>query len=201
MSEQNWGIGNAKDKKAFAIVSVKGENYELVHGEHPHSRQDNNTYARNGKFITGFDGHKLPFKIEIEEFNYLKSSEYSGDEIRKGGNVKVFCDNIQVYDEFCRSYQMGYLKAQNFILEMEEYWGWFPRETDDKINTIVGYKNTLCKITSFVISQSCVILETVDGKPFPQEIWEDDEDYEKETSVKVEIHSNNLCWFPKNISK
>jgi len=201
MEEEKWGVGSAIDKKAFDTVKMGEETVELFFGEHPHSRQDNNIYARTKSgSVYGFDGHRLPIKIEIEEGNYLKTSGLSGDQIRKKCSVKVFCDGIQILDEGHRSYEHGYRIAHQFILDMEMHWSWFPKKIDEQIEKIVGYREQLCKIKRVIIDQACLILETLDGKPFKRFLWEDDkdDDYEKESTIKVEITSPHITWYPKS---
>jgi len=200
MKNEKCGVGNATKKKAFDKVNMEGgEVVELIHGEHPHSMPDNNTYARTKQGnIYKFDGHRLPFKIEIEEYNYLKSSELSGDEIRKGCSVKVFCNGVQVFDEFSRNYEHGYRIAHQFIIDMEQNWGWFPLEINKEIGRTIGYKEQLFKIKRFVVSQACMILETLNGKPMKKFLWEDEEDYEAEKTLKVEITSQHISWYPKS---
>lgn len=195
MSDEKWGVGDAKDSKAFDTITIHGKSYELIHGEHPHSRRDNNMYARDkNNNIISFDGHRRPFKIEIEEYNYLKESELSGDEIRKGCSVKVYVGGIQVLDEFHRNYEAGYLKAHNFILSMEMNWSWFPSHSDKYIGKTVAYNDQICKINRFIISQSCMMIERMDGKPFKRELWESEDDYEAEKEIKIEINSPNITW-------
>jgi len=44
--EEQWGVGAKASAKAFMQTKVGKETVELIHGEHPHSRSDNNIYAR-----------------------------------------------------------------------------------------------------------------------------------------------------------
>lgn len=203
MENEKWGVGNATQEKAFATVKMKnGEVAELFHGEHPHSRQDNSTYARmKDGTIHEFSGHRMPFKLEIEEYNYLKSSSLSGDEIRKGCSVKIFCNGVQIYDEFHRNYEAGYRIAHQFILDMELHWSWFPHNVKKNINRFISYREHPCKIKSFIIDQAAMIIETLDNKPFPIFAWEDKEDYEKENTIKVEITSPHITWYPNYAKK
>src|SRR6266550_5734358 len=85
-----WGVGNKKDEKAFAKTFVGSREVELFFGEFPHSRSDNNIYARwpDGR-IDEFDGHRVLVSVELSMKNYLKESELSGDEIRKGGSCLI----------------------------------------------------------------------------------------------------------------
>lgn len=202
---EKWGVGNRKDEKAFHTVTLgqmndqHKEEAELIFGEHPHSRQDNNIYVRkkDGE-IEGFSGHRIPMRIEIEEYNYMKRSGVSGNEVRKGGNVKVYADGIQIFDGFCRSYDYGYRQATDFINSLELMWDWFPKKVENKIGTVVAYNEQLFKIESFIISQGCMILVTLDGKPRKRFIWEDLDDFDDESGdTKVEITAPGLSWYPK----
>ena len=49
---------------------------------------------------------------------------------------------------------------------------------------------------SFIISQGCMMLETLDGKPFPLRVWENDDD-ERESEIKVSINSPSIWWWKK----
>jgi len=198
--EKNWGVGNKKDNDSFDIIKVGNEDVELIFGEHPHSRQDNNIYARykDGK-IKGFSGHRKLFKIEIEEYNYLKQSELSGDEIRKGGCVKLYCNGICCFEEFVRSYERGYEIVNRFIDDMEMNWNWYPNKLQKQIGKIIGYHEQLFKIRSFIVSQGCMMLETLDGTPRKKFLWEDNDDYDvdKNEDIKVSITGKDITWHPR----
>lgn len=202
MENEKWGIGSKKDAEAFAKVMVGTRSFDLIHGEYPHSRQDNTTYARNGDFITGFSGHRMPFKIEIEEYNYVKDSFVSGDEIRKGCLGKLFVNGVQIFECGHRNYERTYMGIQRFIDDMEMNWSWYPQNIEEKINHVVGYREQLFKIKRFVVGQGCMILETIDGKSRKSFLWEDEEDFDEDepTSLKVEITSPHLDWYPKKQS-
>lgn len=199
MSNENWGVGSRKDEKAFDTVKVHGHEYDLIFGEHPHSRQDNTMYTRdkNGR-IEAFSGHRHPFKIEIEETNYLKESELSGDEVRKGGSAKLYVDGILCFNGFCRNYEMGYRFIQDFIMKMEMMWSWYPKKPQEQIGKVVGYREQLFRIKSIDVKYADMILETLDGKDRKKFLWEDEEDLDEiDNTVKVSIVSENLDWFPK----
>jgi len=198
MSDENWGIGDAVNKKPFGEARLGDEDVELIFGQYPHSRQDNNIYAKTkGGSIYGFSGHRLCFKILIEENNYLKTSSLSGDEIRKSCTGKLSVNGVQVFEAWHRGYERCYQKIQEFILNMEEHWGWYPLQTEKEIGRVIGYREQLFKIKSFIIPQGCMILETLDGNPRKKFLWEDNDDYEGESTVKVEITADGITWFPK----
>lgn len=205
---ERWGVGKEGNSKAFDTVKIGDEEFDLIHGEYPHSRQDNTTYARHKKYpdhITGFSGHRIPFKIEIEEYNYLKSSGLSGDKIRKGCIGKLFLDGQQIFECGGRTYDRAYKNIERFIDSMEMMWSWYPKKVNEEIGRLVKYEGQMFRIKSFIISQGCMILETADGKPrkpFQSEAEDVEEgDFEHGTSIKVEVNSDNIWWFPTDKEK
>ncbi len=199
MENEKWGVGERKDEKAFDTVKIDGETYDLIFGEHPHSRQDNNIYARSPKgSITGFDGHRLPFKIIIEETNYMKSSGLSGDQIRKSCTGKLFLNDVQIFDCYHRTYDRCFKQIERFRDDMEMNWSWYPKNIKEKIGKEVGYREQLFVIKSIIVDQGAMILETPDGKPRKLFMWESEEDNDDiHDSLKVEITSPHLDWYPK----
>lgn len=201
MENEQWGAGNRKDEKPFDTVKVGNDTYDLIFGEHPHSRQDNTSYVRskNGA-ITGFDGHRNPFKIIVEESNYMKSSHLSGDQVRKSCTGKLFVNDIQIFDCHHRGYERCYMQIQRFIDEMEMHWSWYPKNLKEKTGKTIGYREQLFVIKSFIVGQGCMMLETLDGNPRRKFLWESEEDtddYELKEAVKVEITDPHIDWYPE----
>ena len=202
-SESKWGVGKEAKSKPFDTTKIDGHEYELIHGEFPHSRRDNTTYARSKKKperIYGFDGHRLPFKIEIEESNYLKSSGLSGDQIRKSCTGKLSLNGVVIFECGGRTYERAFINIQRFIDSMEEKWSWYPNKLEEWRGKIIKYEGQLFRIESFIVSQGCMILATPDGKPrlpFPseQEDVENNDFYGNET-LKVEVNSDRIWWYP-----
>lgn len=97
---EKWGFGKG-DTEPFAITWLgknKNQQLELLWGEHPHSRSNDNMYARTPSgTIFEFAGHRALIDIEFKSYNYLKESELSGDQIRKGGICKIISDKVPVY--------------------------------------------------------------------------------------------------------
>lgn len=197
MSDE-WGIGNRANDKPYGVAKMGEQTVELISGQHPHSRQDNNTYAKTTDgTIYGFSGHRLCFKIEIEEDNYLKSSYLSGDEIRKICTGKLWVNGVQVYEAGHRGYEMCYFRIQEFILKMEENWGWYPHNLAQWEGKTIGYKEQLFKITRFIVGQGCMILSTTTGLPRKRFMYEDHDEYELENTIKVELTSDGITWYPQ----
>lgn len=202
MSDNNWGVGNAKDAKAFDTITLHGQTYELIFGEHPHSRRDNNIYARSpfGE-IEEFDGHRLCWRVEVEEHNYLKESELSGDEIRKGGGYKLFVDGECIYEGFCRSVEYGMQAARSIMEKLSEVAGgdWLRAGSRDKLlGRPIYYRDVPAVITGLIADQGCVIIAAAPGHKLKAPAWEEDpEDWEAEHSdgVKDEVTSPHIWWW------
>lgn len=198
-----WGVGKETNAKAFDTVKIHGDDYELIFGEYPHSRRDENIYARskeNPESIYGFDGHRIPFKIVIEESNYIKHSGLSGNEVRKACSGKLFLNDKQIFECGGRNYGRAYKNIERFIDDMEENWSWYPNKTEEWLGKLIKYEGQIFKIKNFIISQACMMLETPDGKPrkpFASEAEEVEEgDFDGTDSLKVEITDKNIWWYP-----
>lgn len=162
-----------------------------------HSWWENNGYVKSGNNFYGFSGHHRPLRVDIREFNYLKESHLSGDEVRKGGSVEIYLGEVKIFEDFCRSYQQGHESAIRFIYNMELFWDWFPGDVDSVIGKVVGFKGKPMKVDRVIVSQACVILETLDGKPvgqFPLEEPDSEQDYS--TTIKDYIFSPSINWYP-----
>lgn len=198
-----WGVGKEDKSEPFDTVKIGQSDFELIHGEFPHSRRDNTTYARskdNPQRIYGFDGHRLPFKIEIEESNYLKSSSMSGDEIRKSCTGKLSLNGIVIYECGGRTYQRAFKNICHFIDSMEEKWSWYPNKLQEWKDKVIKYEGQLFRIQSFIVSQGCMILVTPDGKPrlpFAYEQQDVEEgNFDGRETLKVEVNSEKIWWYP-----
>jgi len=99
--DDQWGAGPKKDWRPFDEVAVVDGDvkFNLVHGAHPHGRQDNNLYAvRAGakpSEAIAFSGHRFRTYLEIEEKNYVKSSSLTGTEIRQYAELRIHMDTEQ----------------------------------------------------------------------------------------------------------
>lgn len=202
MSEQKWGVGSKKDAKAFDTITLHGRPYELFFGEHPHSRCDNDTYARgpDGE-IEEFDGHRICWRVEVSEHNYLKESELSGDEIRKGGAYRLYVDNVCIYEGFCRSVESGMRMAQQKMDELSEAAAgdWLRDKDRSKlIGRKVFYHNVPAVITSLIVDQGSVIIAPEDGYKLAAPPYEEDPEewaLEHQDGVKDDVTSPHIWWW------
>lgn len=141
-----------------------------------------------------FDGHRDMWSFSYQPETYLKESELSGDEWRKGGTIKYFRNDIQVYEQFCR--KPSY--APQRILEtlpklMEVNW--------DKVcgGTKIYYDNTPAKIDHVMLDQGAFMVEVDGAERFPQTPYdrEEDDDHEDPRRIKVDVLSPKIWWWRK----
>jgi len=142
---------------------------------------------------TEFDGHHTLWGFEYFPTTYLKSSGLSGDEYRKGGEIRYFRNRKQCFSEFCREPNIAALKIGATLLKLQDF-NW----DNLKIGTKVWFERTPAVVKMILEDQGCVVLETEDGADFPNAVWHDAEDGamgERQKTVKVEILADNLYWY------
>ena len=220
MDADQWGPGNRFE--AFDRVIVDDRLYELGFGEHPYSRRDNNFYARpigrDGDEPTGFDGHRRPWRIEIMESNYMKSSGLSGDEVRQAcgarlyqvlparGPSGVYLKLIYAFGhrtaEACLQRIPGIMaKLSDFPVDLGKGEG--PEDFSDLVGRKVYYQHVPAQVRYYFPDQGAVVVEPVDGHLFPLAPWQkedmDDPFVAKEEmeSAKVDLFTEHLWWFRK----
>lgn len=144
---------------------------------------------------TEFDGHHTLWGFEYFPTTYLKSSSLSGNEYRKGGEIRYYRDRNICFTEFCRDPKIAALKIGQTLLKLMDF------EWDNiKIGKKVYYDRTPAVIAMLIPEQGCVVLETENGDKFPDAIWKDESTGpmgEREESVKVEILDNHIWWYRK----
>lgn len=142
-----------------------------------------------------FDGHRALWSFSYQPYNYLKESELSGDEYRKGGSIKIFRDGVCMRKEFCReplnaASRMWHLLAE-CIDGMCEY-------------AVVGRKIYHAGVPSIVDSicdDGEIIVRTEDGKDYRiyGHTQEDEKngDFDNEWKDKDRIHytDKRISWF------
>lgn len=232
-NDDKWGVGNQADSKAFGVTWLGGgpmlrdtepHLLELIHGEHPHSTQDNNTYARDpvdGE-VLAFSGHRYLYSVIVDEVNYLKESHYSGDEIRKACACKLFVNGFPFYEISARDAITALRRAAAFL----EGFGEGPEGyyldavASGKPGSLIGrriyYRDTPAVIHRVIPDQGCIVVRPEGGDRFPLSASDiesrkegdddgadatrlddfDDDDY---VSVKVEVTSKSIWWWRKDV--
>ena len=202
MSEQ-WGVGDQADAKAFDTVPEG----ELIFGQFPHSRRDNNIYLRrpDGEIVP-FDGHRRLIDVEITSSNYEKESEYSGDEIRKSVTGSIIVDGVKLVEIFGREVQQVMKWVDRAIDQFSEHESnWFSKKAREALpGRKIYYYNQPATIKRIIEDQGCLIIETEPGFVAPNrnddeddfDTWEDwkvDGHYE----VKDDVLSPHIWWWRK----
>jgi len=144
---------------------------------------------------TEFDGHYVLWGFEYFPTTYLKSSELSGDEYRKGGEIRYFRNRKQVYSDFCREPLVAHNLIGATLIKLMNF-DWDNLVVEKK----VWYRELPCVVKYIIEEQGCVILEREDKKCFPNEVWLDEgcgSMGEGEYTVKVEIISDSIYWYRK----
>lgn len=210
MADRQFGIGNKAKDKSFGTATVGQDNprtVDLVFGEHPHSYSENNIYARYADgSIEEFDGHRIQVKIELETFNYLKESHFSGDEIRKGGEGRIFLNGEQITSYFFREIEYGLTQAKGELTKLMDHpvsW-WDAKEREKMVGRKVYYENTPAVVKYLFLDQGCVVLEPEAGHQFPIPAHELEEaknegrqPEREERTVKIEFTSKSIWWWRK----
>ncbi len=202
MADDIWGVGNKADSKSFRKVEVKGYGeVDLIHGEHPHSRQDNTTYARDkhGK-CHEFSGHHYLMGFKYEQYNYMKESHYSGDEIRKGGTLSFTANGKVFYSCMVRDAReaaLKYVALYRKFVEGPIQW-WEDAEVEALKGRKIYYRDTPAVIKYMIRDQGCVIIEPEEGHKFPMPGWAKRDGgacYDPDESVKTSILSESIYWY------
>lgn len=203
MSEQ-WGVGDQADAKAFDTIAEG----ELIFGEFPHSRRDDNIYLRrpDGDIIP-FSGHRRLIDVDIKSSNYYKDSEYSGDEIRKSVTGSIIVDGVKLVEVFGRGVQQVMKNIDRAIDEYSEHSSqWFSKKARAEMpGRHIYYYNQPAVIKYLIEDQGCIIIET--GPDFIAPTRNDDEDDDFDTwedwkvdghyEVKEDVLSPHIWWWRK----
>ena len=196
MSEE-WGVGNAKNSKAFDTATVGNQKVELIHGQNPHSRQDNTTYARwpNGG-IEAFNGHRVLIGFTYKPQNYVKESHISGSEVRRGGELIITFNDKPIYGKFCREPERAAIEVIRLLPELLEHPARLWKAEEDLINRKIFYYGVPAVVTDFFGDQGNIMIKAEEGQEFPHQPWQDDElDDEQYIEVKDDILSKHIWWF------
>jgi hypothetical protein len=147
-----------------------------------------------------FDGHFLEWKLEYSPKTYLKESELSGDEWRKGGAVKIYLNDDCVLSEFCRSPERAMLLLAKGLHELQCHFELFGVDIKSWKEDLIGKKVHHGGIPSTIISycgDGEIIVERDDGKPYRPDLYpslvNDDED-EWGSHDRVHITDKRINW-------
>jgi hypothetical protein len=143
----------------------------------------------------GFSGHFLEWKLEYVPETYLKESELSGDEWRKGGYVRIYLNGDCVLEEFCREPERALMLLSKGLHELQCFFEGYGVQIGDWQKDLVNKKVRHGSIPSTVIryvGNGEVIIKRDDGKDFLPDLYpslmEDDGTYETEWKDEDRVH-------------
>lgn len=151
-----------------------------------------------------FDGHFLEWKFEWEPKTYLKESELSGDEYRKGGEVRIFLNDDCVFRGFCRTEDMAVVLISKHLHELKCFFELMGVNIEGWQKELAGRKVYHAGVPSIIERYSGdgnIMLRTEDGKPFQiyghlKEEGKDADDEWKDRD-RVHITDSRVYWFRK----
>lgn len=151
-------------------------------------------YGKEKRWFLGdteFDGHHTLWGFEFFPTTYLKSSGLSGDEYRKGGEIRYLKNRELCYIEFCRDPKIAALKIGTTLLKLMDFdWNCY------KEGTKLYWKDTPAVVKLLIPHQGALVLRVDGAERFPDRA--DEEDWaklENPTEVKVDIFDPHIYWY------
>lgn len=214
--DDQWGVGNAADAKAYGQTTLRLSNGErqidLIQGQFPHSRSDDRTYGRltgtlppDAPRIYSFSGHRVRVHLDIQEYNYLKESDLSGDDIRKGCMLHVQLNDVLAYGKFTRTYSQALHEAAQLVPRLLELpvslaQPGFP----ELIGRRVRYQGCPATVELYFPEQGALILALAPGCELPppdylspeeRELYDPKDD--ENQRPKIDLFSERLWWWDR----
>jgi hypothetical protein len=160
----------------------------------------NNETHRHEKNGINFNGHFLEWKLEYTPKTYLKESELSGNEWRKGGNAKIYLNGDCVLNEFCREPERALMILSGGLHKLQCHFELFGIQIDNWKEEMVGKKVYFCGIPSTVeryVDDGEIILRRDDGKDYRPDVYPslmNDEEDEWKDKDRVHITDQRINW-------
>lgn len=237
-AKEKWGAGAHWDKvesfekgrfgvEHYADDVKRGEDgyrhevtFDLIHGQHPHSRQDNNTYARvtwpgaSKPECVDFSGTRLRTRVEVHEYNYLKQSGITGNEIKALCQCTIYFWDRPVYGFHTREAGRALIRAATLIDQIAEHpVDWRKVENDvytDLVGRLILYRNTPAVVTHYFPDQGAFVAKSMHASkkfPVPGHVEKDRRDSYYSTgedgrhTVKEDIFSTDVWWFREKVER
>lgn len=167
---------------------------------------------KDGKWILDgidFDGHFVEWGFAYKPETYLKESELSGNEWRKGGYVEITMNGECVFKSFCRKQEHAVFMIAEYLPKLQGCDALYPMGLSNKDwkERLVGrkiYHSGIASIVDMVCNDGEIIVRTEDGKDYEIyahviEAKKEGRDYENEWKDKDRIHitDTRISWFRK----
>lgn len=163
----------------------------------------NKETGRHEKSGIDFDGHFLEWKLEYIPKTYLKESEISGEQWRKGGAVKIYLNDDCVLNEFCRTPERALMLLSKGLHELQCHFEVFGVQIDIWKEELIGKKIRHGGIPATVLrycGDGEIIVHRDDGKDFTPDLYpslvDKDGHYDTEwgTDDRVHITDKRINW-------
>ena len=173
--------------------------------EKPKYNQETGEHEING---ISFRGHFNEWKLEYIPKTYLKESNLSGDQYRKGGSVKIYLNGDCVCNEFCREEDMAIVLLSKHLHELKCHFEIQGVDLENWKEKLIGRKIYHAGVPS-IIESYCgdgeILVRTESGEPYgiyghkKEDFKEDPKNYEDEWLDKDRIHitDERIYWFRK----
>lgn len=153
-----------------------------------------------------FDGHFREWRFEFVPKTYLKESELSGNEYRKGGNARIYLNGDCVLDQFWRDENSALLFIGGKLLELQDFFFWkglpFSKTWKEEIIGKKIYHAGVPSIVDSYCGNGEIIVKTEDGKDYEiyghkKEANKNENDYQDEWKDKDRVHITDmrLTWY------
>ena len=116
-----------------------------------------------------FRGHHQEWRFEFIPETYLKESELSGDQWRKGGTVRIFLNDDCVCEDFCRTEDRAMIMLTKKLDDLKCFFEMPPVSIENWKEEIVGRKIYHAGVPS-IVERYCgegeIIVRTEDGSDY-----------------------------------
>lgn len=147
-----------------------------------------------------FRGHFLEWKLEYNPKTYLKESQLSGNEYRKGGAVKIYLNGDCVLSEFCREPERALMLLSKGLHELQCHFEILGVDIENWQKEIIGKKVRHGGIPSTIVDycgDGYIIVQRDDGSDYQPDLYpslmNEDEDEWKDKD-KVHITDQRINW-------
>ena len=147
-----------------------------------------------------FDGHRVLWAFSYEPETYLKESELSGDEWRKGGYSRIFRNGVCVWESFCRESDKAIFQISGVLYQLMDFGNWDSLKEGHKL-----YYMETPAVIERVLENGEIIVGIEDKKDeFPMWAYQIEEakedgyvDRDWSTQAKVHVLDERLWWWRK----
>lgn len=182
------------EKEIIGTVEINGEArpLEWIKGD------GINNFGHSEVGGVDFDGHRVIWSFGYEAKTYLKESELSGDQWRKGGYIRVIRNGVCVWESFCREPLNAASMMYQIVSKCVHFEHWNEIKPGKKC-----YYQDVPSVVKSVLEGGDVVVETEDGSNYPAWAYEQEQmnrgdmteaDREWTNTMKDHATSDKFYW-------